>query len=136
MNGISLQSQITRKISRRARRCLHPCFPLLLTDLLRQLIADVIFKYIAYVRRRLDPDFLRCHKLNVVEPLVRIQSAAGRQLAHPRDTAWPGVVTGKREERTIRLAKAWVFEISGHQSVHVLGATVNIGFDYVDVSNL
>jgi UMF1 family MFS transporter len=50
-----------------------------------QLVGRVVLVDVAHVRRGLDADLLGGDELDVVEPLVRIEAALGRLLAHLRD---------------------------------------------------
>ena len=64
--------------------------------------------------------------LDVVEPLVRVEAALHRLLAHLRDVAGARVVAREGEQRAVLLVELRVLEVPGHQLVHVLGAGVDV----------
>src|SRR5215831_1342548 len=101
-----------------------------------QLVGRVVLEDIADVGGRLDSDLFRRDDLDVVEPLVSVEAAFDRFLAHARDASRARVVGGEGEERTIRLVEIRVAKISAHQLVHILGPRMDVRFGGCDIADL
>jgi len=75
-----------------------------------QLIGNIILIYIADVGNGFLSDILRNFKLNVPEPLIRVQPILLRLLAKACNPIGARVVTGKCEEGLVERVNRWIIK--------------------------
>src|SRR4030095_592731 len=94
--------------------------------LCNELVSNSLHKDVADVRRAQDPTVLGRHHLDIVEPLVRIESVLHRLLAHLRHLVGTGFVAGEREQRAIEFRELGVREGLVHELVDVLRLVLDL----------
>ena len=85
---------------------------------LDQFIGDVVFINIGHISDRLLADPSRGNDLDVVKPDIRIKSTLLSFLPQFLNTAWPGVVSGKRKENFVARSHRVTFEKSIPEESH------------------